>query len=101
MEGGVSITTKRNNSADLQSNNRDVRAGLRVRVLPRLTSYQIYRSNFVVLGFDRPMSLSTIYLAMCVSEMDFFYPLKAPKMPTTRSAWLRRTGPRHGYLGKT
>jgi hypothetical protein len=51
---------------------RDVRAGLRVRVLPRLTSYQIYRSNFVVLGFDRPMSLSTIYLAMCVSEMEFF-----------------------------
>ena len=38
---------------------RDARAGLRVRVLHRLTTYQIYRSNFVVLGFERPMSLST------------------------------------------
>ena len=40
---------------------RDARAGLRVRVLHRLTTYQIYRSNFVVLGFERPMSLSSTY----------------------------------------
>ena len=31
----------------------------------------------------------------------FFAFCQSSKMPTTRSAWLRRTGPEHGYLRKT
>ena len=39
---------------------RDARAGLRVQVLHRLRTGQMYRSNFEALGFHRLASLSTI-----------------------------------------
>ena len=32
---------------------------------------------------------------------NFFAPLQSSKPPATMSAWLRRTGSEHGYLGKT
>ena len=36
-----------------------------------------------------------------VIECNYFALWHSSKTPATRSAWLRRTGPRHGYLRKT